>query len=70
MSEVILGPESRLSHIRLQKDGLESFHINRIVSKLDKNADLQSYTISLGAQIFRNDVRAIMNGEGSHATLD
>ena len=70
MSEVILGSEARLSHIRLQKDGLESFHINRIVSKLDRNADLQSYTISLGAKIFRNDVRAIMNGEGSHATLD
>lgn len=70
MSEVILGAEARLSHIRLQKDGLESFHVNRIVSKLERNADLQSYTISLGAQIFRNDVRAIMNGEGSHATLD
>ena len=44
--------------------------MNRIVSKLQRGADLQSYTVSLGAEIFRNDVRAIMDGEGSHATLD
>jgi len=70
MSEVILGNEAKLAHIRLQKDGLDAFHINRIVSKLERGADLQSYTISLGSSLFRNDVRAIMNGEGAHATLD
>lgn len=70
MTEIILGEESKMAHIRLQKDGLDAFHINRIVSKLDRNANLQSYTISLGARLFRNDVRAIINGEGSHATLD
>jgi Fe-S cluster assembly protein SufD len=70
MTEIVLSEGSRMAHVRLQKDGLDAFHINRIVSKLDSNADLQSYTISLGASLFRNDVRAIMNGEGSHATLD
>lgn len=70
MSEVILGAEAKMAHVRLQKDGLDAFHINRIVSKLERGADLQSYTISLGSSLFRNDVRAIMNGEGSHATLD
>jgi Fe-S cluster assembly protein SufD len=70
MTEIILGQNAKMAHVRLQKDGLDAFHINRIVSKLSNNADLQSYTISLGASLFRNDVRAIMNGEGSHATLD
>lgn len=70
LTEIVLGEEAKMAHVRLQKDGLDAFHINRIVSKLDRNADLQSYTISLGANLFRNDVRAILNGEGSHATLD
>lgn len=70
MTEIILDTEAKMSHVRLQKDGLDAFHINRIVSKLEKGADLQSYTISLGSRLFRNDVRAIMNGEGSHATMD
>lgn len=70
MSEIILDAEAKMSHIRLQKDGLDAFHITRTVSKLERGADLQSYTVSLGSRLFRNDVRAIMNGEGAHATLD
>lgn len=69
-TEILLGEEAHMSHVRLQKDGLKAYHVNRIVSKLQRGADLQSYTVSLGAEIFRNDVRAIMDGEGSHATLD
>lgn len=69
-TEIMLGEEAHMSHVRLQKDGLKAYHVNRIVSKLQRGADLQSYTVSLGAEIFRNDVRAIMAGEGSHATLD
>lgn len=70
LSEVLLGDEAKMAHIRLQKDGLKAFHINRIVSQVERGADLQSYTISLGANLFRNDVRAVINGEGAHATLD
>lgn len=69
-TEIILGDEAKMSHVRLQKDGLDAFHINRIVSQLQRGADLQSYTVSLGARIFRNDVRALIQGEGAHATLD
>ncbi|MCC5925295.1 MAG: Fe-S cluster assembly protein SufD [Bacteroidetes bacterium] len=69
-TEIMLGEEAHMSHVRLQKDGLKAYHVNRIVSQLQRGADLQSYTVSLGAEIFRNDVRAIMAGEGSHATLD
>jgi len=70
LSEVILGEGTHMSHVRLQKDSMNAYHINRIVSKLQRSADLQSYTISLGANVFRNDVRAVMQGEGAHATLD
>jgi Fe-S cluster assembly protein SufD len=69
-TEILLAAESHMSHVRLQKDGLKAFHVNRIVSQLQRGANLQSYTVSLGAEIFRNDVRAVMQGEGSHATLD
>lgn len=69
-TEILLGESSHMSHVRLQKDGLKAYHINRLVSQLQRDANLQSYTVSLGAEIFRNDVRAVMQGEGSHATLD
>lgn len=69
-TEIILDAEAHMSHVRLQKDGLDAFHINRIVSQLQRGADLQSFTVSLGARLFRNDVRAVIQGEGAHATLD
>lgn len=69
-TEVVLADEARLHHFRVQQDGDAGVHINRTASVLGRAADLQSFTISLGARLFRNDIRAALDGEGGHATLD
>jgi len=69
-TEVVLADEARLHHFRVQQDGDAGVHINRTASVLGRSSDLQSFTISLGARLFRNDIRAALDGEGGHATLD
>lgn len=69
-TEIVLKDEARLHHYRVQLDGDDAFHINRTATLLGRNSDLQSFTISLGARLFRNDIRAALDGEGGHATLD
>jgi Fe-S cluster assembly protein SufD len=69
-TEIVLADEARLHHFRVQQDGDTGVHINRTASVLGRSSDLQSFTISLGARLFRNDIRAALDGEGGHATLD
>lgn len=69
-TEVILKDEARLHHFRVQKEGNAGLHINRSSSVLGRASDLQSFTISVGARLFRHDNRAAMDGEGGHATID
>ncbi len=69
-TEVVLADEARLHHFRVQQDGDAGVHINRTASVLGRSSDLQSFTISLGARLFRSDIRAALDGEGGHATLD
>ncbi len=69
-TETVLADNARLHHYRIQEDGDLGAHINRCGSLLGRDADLQSFTISLGGRLFRNDFRAMLNGEGGHATLD
>lgn len=69
-TEIVLADEARLHHFRVQQDGDAGVHINRTASVLGRSSDLQSFTMSLGARLFRNDIRAALDGEGGHATLD
>ncbi len=69
-TEVLLKDEARVHHFRVQKDGNAGLHINRTASKIGRSSDLQSFTISVGARLFRNDVRVALDGEAGHATID
>jgi Fe-S cluster assembly protein SufD len=69
-TEVLLKDEARVHHFRVQKDGNAGLHINRTASKIGRSSDLQSFTISVGARLFRNDVRVALDGEAAHATID
>lgn len=69
-TEVLLKDEARVHHFRVQKDGNAGLHINRTASNIGRSSDLQSFTISVGARIFRSDVRVALDGEAAHATID
>ncbi len=69
-TEVILKDEARVHHFRVQKEGNAGLHVNRTASVLGRGADLQSFTISVGARVFRNDIRVALDGEAAHATID
>lgn len=69
-TEVLLKDEARVHHFRVQKDGNAGLHINRTASNIGRSSDLQSFTISVGARVFRNDIRVALDGEAAHATID
>ena len=61
---------SNVHHARIQRDSKKASHVSRPIAILDKNAEYHSYTICLGAKLFRNDPRVIQNAEEVNFTVD
>lgn len=61
---------AHVHHARIQRDSKSAAHISRPIAILDKNAEYHSYTICLGARLFRNDPRVIQNSEEVDFTVD
>jgi len=59
-----------LDHAKLQRDGLEAFHLSALHVEAGRDSRVVSRTYSLGAAIARHDVQAVLAGEGSEVTLD
>lgn len=61
---------SNIHHARIQRDSKKANHISRPIAHLDKYAEYHSYTICLGAKLFRNDPRVVQNDEEVNFTID
>src|SRR5579872_2018186 len=64
--ELVLGPNSRLEHIRLQKDAADAFHVTSIGAMLGRDSQYRACFAALGAGVSRLDVNirlAERNGE-------
>ena len=69
VSEIAAAPESIIEHYSLQREAPAAFHIGTISARLGA-ANFVSHRITLAGALVRNDVYAVLNGEGSDCTLN
>jgi Fe-S cluster assembly protein SufD len=70
VTEVVVGENARLRHVRLQNEARGAFHIAQCVAVLAKDARYESDTVTLGARISRNNVNVLQQGEGAECRID
>ncbi len=70
VSETVLDDESHITHVKIQREQKNAIHISRVASLLGRGSNYNSYTVSNGARIFRNDPLSLVDDENAHATLD
>ncbi|MBK98136.1 MAG: Fe-S cluster assembly protein SufD [Balneola sp.] len=70
VNEFRLYSGAHVHHARIQRDSKNASHISRPVAMLDAHAEYHSYTICLGAKLFRNEPRVIQNEEEVDFTVD
>jgi Fe-S cluster assembly protein SufD len=70
VAEFKLYESAHVHHARIQRDSKKASHISRPIASLEKHAEYHSYTICLGAKLFRNDPRVIQNAEEVDFTVD
>ncbi len=70
VTEVVAGENARVEHYKFQRESVEAFHISTFQAQLNRDANVSSFSISLGGALVRNNVNVVLNGEGAEATLN
>jgi len=70
VTEVVTGDNAVIDHYKLQRESTEAFHTATFQIQLGRDSNFSSHSISWGGAIVRNDVNAVLDGEGSEATLN
>lgn len=68
--EVNLERESYVKHTKIQRDSKQAIHIARTGAHVKKHANYESYTITLGAKLSRNEPRITQLEEEVEFTVD
>ena len=70
VTEAVCGPHAIVDHYRVQLERSHGYHYCRLQVHAERNATFQSHAFSLGGAIVRNDLGAVLAGEGIDCTLN
>ena len=70
VTELVAEENAFVDHYKLQRESLEAFHVGTVQVQLGRSANVSTQTISLGGSLVRNNVNAVLGGEGGEATLN
>jgi Fe-S cluster assembly protein SufD len=61
---------AHVRHIKVQTESTEAFHISLTRAALEGGARYESFTLTLGARMSRQDFHVAMTGEGAYTTIN
>jgi Fe-S cluster assembly protein SufD len=70
VTEIVVGENARLRHVKLQREARAAFHIGHCTAALAKDARFESNTVTFGARISRHDLNVLQQGEGTQCRID
>jgi Fe-S cluster assembly protein SufD len=70
VTDIELGENAVLDHYKLQYESDAAFHLGATHVRAQRSATYRSHSISLGGALVRNDVIAVLDGEGVECTLN
>jgi Fe-S cluster assembly protein SufD len=70
VAEVELRDGAKLEHYKVQREGVESFHIATTVAELGVSAAYDATSLNFGARLSRHDIRVTMDSEGAECWVD
>jgi Fe-S cluster assembly protein SufD len=69
VTEIVLADQAQLTHVRVQRDGPQAFHIANGAVSVGRSAIYQSVSVAMGAQLSRYHLSVVL-GEGAECAVD
>jgi Fe-S cluster assembly protein SufD len=70
VSEIALGEGAVLEYHRIQQESERAFHFGRLQFHQERSSSLATHSVALGGALVREEVKAVLDGEGAEATLN
>jgi Fe-S cluster assembly protein SufD len=70
VTEVTVGENASLDLYTDQRETDTAFHVASLHVQLARSSTFRSRAVTLGGRLLRNDIFAVMGGEGAHCALD
>ena len=70
VTRMYLDPAAVVNHVKIQSEEPTAFHIFNLAAWLGRGSTLTSHALTFGGRISRNDITAVLDGEGAECTLD
>jgi len=70
ITEVVLGANAVIDHYKVQEEPADAFHIAGMYLHGARSSNFSSHSLTFGGAIVRNDVVAVLDGEGIDCTLN
>jgi Fe-S cluster assembly protein SufD len=61
-TEIILGANAKLNHIRIQNDAIEAVHTNMVRITLERDGTYNGFALNVGGKMMRHEIHAVLNG--------
>ncbi len=69
-TDIYLQENARLQYIKAVKESLQAFHVGQTRVFQEGNSCFDGFSLSAGGKIVRNDLDAIVNGEGAETIIN
>ena len=69
VTEIVLAEQAHVTHVRVQRDGQQAFHIANCAVSVGRSAHYQSVSVAMGAQLSRYHLSVVL-GEGAECAVD
>lgn len=70
VTEVVAGENAVVHHYKLQQESEQAFHMATLQYYQKASSNVASHNIALGGGLSRNDVNAVLDGDGGHCLLN
>ena len=70
VSEIVAGRDAVVDHYRIQRDNRRAYHVATQQFQAGRGASCSTHSLSLGGGLVRNDVNAVLDGEGADCVLN
>jgi Fe-S cluster assembly protein SufD len=70
VTEVSVGQNAVLDHYKIERENTGAFHVGSMAITQGRSSNVTSHTITFGGGLVRNNIHAVLDGEGSDCTLN
>ncbi len=70
VTEIVVGEDAVIDHYKIVREEPRSYHVGATQINLSRNSTASSHTISIGGALVRNNITAVLDGEGAQCTLN